>query len=146
MKKLLTLILALALILPAAALAGGLADAQKYIFNTAPANVMEREFTITGTLMELSYTRNSHLMMILMVDDEKAWDGVTTSFDAPGCIAAFPYHHEFENFPINIGDEVTITGSINSMYSTVMVPYFTIRTLNETDIETWMYENAWGEE
>ena len=139
MKKLITLLLIAAMFLPAASMAGELANAQAYFFKTAPQNVRSVLFEITGRTVKMEYTNNNHLQLYLEVEDDKAWDGITFPSDLPGCIATMPYNHVFEDLPLQLGDTITFVGDINYFYSSVMVLDFTIKSINGVDITEWIY-------
>lgn len=143
MKKLITIALILAMLLPAAATAGSLYQVQKYIFNTAPANYKSIEFDIIGTIVDISYTSNKHMVLMITVEDEDAWIG--SSYGLPCCKATMPYHYEFDP-PFAIGDQISFSGCLNEFYSTVMVPDFTVRKINGEDIEDWFAKYAWGDD
>lgn len=146
MRKFVTLLLTIVLLIPAAASASaGLAEAQQYIYETAPQYISDRLFVINGTIVDTFYTSNSHKVLLITVEDNNARKGIEYDYDLPCCKAIFPYHYEFD-MPISIGEEITIIGSINSFYSTVMNPSFTIKTINGDDVSDWMYENVYSKE
>ena len=139
MKKFVTFLVILTMLLPATASCSGLADAQKYFYNTAPQNLQNYSFTISGTIVDTFYTKNFHKVLLLTVEDDEARTGITYDYDLPCCKATFPYHREFE-MPIGIGEQIEITGTLNCFYSTVMVPDFTIQKVNGVDVSDWLYD------
>ena len=145
MKKLIAMLLVLIMSLPACATAGSLYMAQKYVFSIAPANFTPVEFDIIGTIVDISYTSNKHMQLLVTVVDDDAWIGITSDYGLPCCIATMPFSCEFDP-PFSVGDQIAFTGCLNEFYSTVMVPDFTVREINEEDIEDWFVKYAWGDD
>lgn len=105
-----------------------LRQVQDYIGKNAPYYMMSPPIMLTGEVADVYYTgvRNDWQMKI-KVDDESAQ--VPLGSDYAYFIAHFSLH--LEECPFKIGDTVMIKGSINSMYSSVMVPMIVVNTIND---------------
>lgn len=130
MRKLLALFLIIALLLPAAALSGDLHDVQQYIYTHAPISMDERNFTLSGEIVDVySINVNNHWEMVVKSADDSAVHPLQAEY--PYFIAHFRLH--LDECPFKVGDQVTIVGWVNPNYTSFSVPYIVARTINGSE-------------
>lgn len=136
-RLLLSIILALALILSAAPAAAvdfyALNTLQEYLSATPPDISMRRgthHVMLRGTVAEITHTGpNNHHNLLLLVEDPEALAPVWS--ESPQVIVHFRLH--LEEPPFHVGDQIIVSGSLNELYSSVMIPYILAEEINGSD-------------
>ncbi len=134
MKRILTLILTIFFIFTAsttvAAGASPFRKLQNYIMYNAPNNIDEFSATINGTIIEITHLGpNNHWEFLLAVEEE---DAITPlNYDTGILRVHFRLHKEQP--PFSVGDSVTVSGLLNSLYSSVMIPQILLTSINGSD-------------
>ena len=136
MKKFLLLLLILALAalaVPAAAETyHTLEELQNYVYtHTVTASTLSSPHAeLEGTISEITYTgASNHYNMTLLVDEPRAAKPIWA--DTPSLTVHFRLH--VEEIPWKVGDTVTVSGTLNHMYSSYMIPYITADLINGSD-------------
>lgn len=132
MKKLIPLFLSLLLILPVVALAAefnSLRDLQDYIYKTSTMTMREVTVQISGTISEITFIKGNHYNMLIMVDEERAASPVGSDF--PCFIAHIRFHDPYIKY--KPGDAVEIVGKLNPLYSSHLIPFVLVDTVNGSD-------------
>jgi len=130
MKKLIA-ILAVLLLIGSAALAdaASLRDLQEIIYSHAPRDLGEIPAAVNGTIQSIECVTGNHYEMVIQADDADALKPIGS--DSPLVIGHFRLHlSSLDDAPFAVGDEVQILGSLNSAYSTYLVPYLMIDEIN----------------
>ena len=137
MKKFTALFLAAILIFSmstaGAVVLRSLRETQDFLMKFSP-NTMdsygEHMVLISGTIQEIRWCNaNNHYEMTLAVDEENAL--VPIGSDTPQLTVHFRLH--VDPMPFAVGDEVEVVGSLNSLYSSVMLPNITAETINGSE-------------
>ena len=137
MKKFTALFLAAVLIFSmstaGAVVLRSLRETQDFLMKFSP-NTMdsygEHTVTISGTIQEIHWCNaNNHYEMTLAVDEEKAL--VPIGSDTPQLAVHFRLH--VDPMPFAVGDEVEVVGTLNSLYSSVMIPQILAETINGSE-------------
>ena len=90
----------------------------------------EHLLTTSGTIQEIHWCNaNNHYQMTLAVDEEKALRPIGS--DTAQLSVHFRLH--VDPMPFEVGDTIDVTGSLNSLYSSVMVPYILAETINGSE-------------
>lgn len=137
MKKIFSVILIIIMLLPIASAGSeqftSLAKLQQYIENHSPAQLLgpqSHRVQISGTILDIRFANQSnHYDMTLQVDDPDARRPI--GYDAPVLNVHFRLH--VDPIPFQVGDLVEVSGSLNSLYSSVMIPYVLAETINGSD-------------
>ena len=135
MKKLLVLLLAALLICSAASAQtfASLSQLQQYLESHSPSQSMAagtHYLEIEGTVDSIAWAgANNHYNLILLVEDEKALAPIGAS--SPQLCVHFRLHKDQP--PFQPGDVITVFGSINELYSSVMVPQILAKTINGSE-------------
>ena len=133
MKRALALILAL-LLIGSAALAStaftSMREIQHYLDTHCNANdgPYKPSVEITGIILDLHQVTGNHYDMILAIDEDNVWKPI--GFEQPILTADFRLH--VDPIPFEVGQEVTVAGELNLMYSSIMNPYVVVNTINGT--------------
>lgn len=136
MKKLLAVFLLAALVC-ASAVAGAqtissLSELQHLIEYHAPADLMAGSYRaeISGTILDIRYCNQSnHYEMTLLVDDPAATPAL--GYDGPVCSVHFRLH--LEAVPFQVGESISVVGTLNPLYSSVMIPWILADQINGSD-------------
>lgn len=135
MKKALAASLALALLISAAvpALAvrfSSLSELQRFLLKKSPdtiAATAPHSVDIFGTVQEIRWCgANNHYELTLRVDDPDALAPIGAG--GPQLVVHFRLHRE--QLPAAVGDTIAVSGSLNELYSSVMVPWILAGTIN----------------
>lgn len=105
-----------------------LLDLQNYItqyFDLIPTFPV----TLSGEIVDIYNVATNHWEMKIVVPDDAGYTPIGE--DHPYFIAHFRLH--VAEVPFCIGDTVEITGSINSLYSSAMVPFIMVEYVNGSD-------------
>lgn len=137
MKKILSILLvltvAIAMASPAAAQTFySLDQVQHYLYYHSPMESVGEDpyVEIEGTISEIIYTGpNNHHSMTLLIDEEKASAPIWA--DSPQLTVHFRLH--VDEVPWKVGDTVTVFGTLNTLYSSFMVPYILAKYVNGSD-------------
>ena len=137
MKKLLSFFLAALLICSAAAASAQtfttLSQLQRHLETCSPSQSMNagtHYLEIEGTIESITWAgANNHYDMILLVDEDKAYKPIGAS--APRLCVHFRLHKDQP--PFQPGDVVTVFGTLNELYSSVMVPCILAKTINGSE-------------
>ncbi len=138
MKRLSVLFLVFALLIAAAAPAAArtftsLGELQQFIEKHSPADLAatgEHYADLEGTITGLSWCgTGNHWQLLLQVDDPRAIPPIGS--DAPQLIVHFRLHKDSP--PFQIGDAITVFGSVNSLYSSVAIPWILADYINGSD-------------
>lgn len=130
MKRFVIFLLVIALLLPAVASAGGLRRVQDYFANRIPFNYSDLPICLSGEIVDVySIGVNTHWEMKVKVDDDDAYTALWS--DYPYFIATFRLH--LEECPFAVGDEVLIEGTLNNLYSSVIIPVIVVKYINDSD-------------
>ena len=110
-----------------------LRETQDFLMKFSP-NTMdsygEHMVLISGTIREIRWCNASnHYEMTLAVDEEKAL--VPIGSDTPQLAVHFRLH--VDPMPFAVGDEVEVVGSLNSLYSSVMLPNIDAESINGSE-------------
>lgn len=136
MKKVLIVFLSLLLVCSAATPAAArtfssLSELQQYILNHAPADMTgSLHADLEGTITEITWCgTGNHWQLLLKVEDPHAIPPIGS--DAPLLIVHFRLHKDSP--PFQVGDSITVSGSVNSLYSSVIVPLVLADYINGSD-------------
>ena len=138
MKRLFVLFLVFALLITAAAPAAArtftsLGELQQFIEKHSPAELAatgEHYADLEGTIAELAWCgTGNHWQMLLRVEDPRATPPIGS--DAPQLVVHFRLHKD--NPPFQVGDAITVFGSVNSLYSSVVLPWILASFINGSD-------------
>lgn len=137
MKKLVSFFLAALLICSAAAASAQtfvtLNQLQRYLEKVSPARSMDagtHYLEIDGTVDSITWSgASNHYDMILLVDEKQAYTPIGA--DSPRLCVHFRLHKDEP--PFQPGDEITVFGSLNELYSSVMVPCILAKTINGSE-------------
>lgn len=129
--------LSLALLPFASASAGGtitnLRDLQDLIRFNAPEKIMASgtyHVSLSGTISEIHWCgANNHYQMTLLIDDANALRPIGS--DLPQLSVHFRLH--VDQIPFAVGDLVSVSGSLNELYSSAMVPMILAELINGSD-------------
>lgn len=143
MKKMFVLVLLLLCLVPAATAADytNLHDLQNYVFNTSASDCppIGPDLHIRGVITDIinystsdfgKYILNDYILTV-EVDDENAATAI--GHEKPCFIALLTTYHG--DMPLEIGQDVFIDGSYNSMYSSPVIPCVKVTTINGYDPE-----------
>ena len=133
MKKFIAILVSLLLIGSAALGAlceyASLRDLQEIIYTHAPKDLGEIPASIKGTIQSIENVTGNYYEMVIQVDDAEAMKPIGS--DNPLAIGHFRLHlSSLDDAPFAVGSEVQILGSLNSAYSTYLVPYLMIDEIN----------------
>lgn len=135
MKKLLAVFLAALLVCSSASAQtfSSLSQLQRHLENSSPAQSMAagaHYLEVEGAVDSITWAgANNHYDLILLVDDEKAMAPIGAS--SPQLRVHFRLHKE--QLPFQPGDVLTVFGSVNELYSSVMVPMILAKTINGSE-------------
>lgn len=138
MKRCFLAVLVLTLLVSASAPASAaylssLSQLQQYIENHSPADLAAtgpHYVELDGRIVDLYPCGiNNHYEMILQVDDPQATPPLGA--DSPQLVVHFRLH--LDEPPFRIGDTITVFGSVNELYSSVIVPVILAETINGSD-------------
>lgn len=106
---------------------------QAYLMDTSPSQSMAagtHYVDLDGTILSITWAgQSNHYNMLISVDDPKAT--VPIGADAPQLNVHFRLHKEQP--PFQVGDEITVFGSLNEMYSSVVIPDVLAQYINGSD-------------
>lgn len=130
----LVLILSLLLTFPASAQTfSSLSQLQQYLLNVSPDQSMAagtHYLEVEGVIKSIEWAGSSnHYDMILSISDPKALSPIESN--APLLRVHFRLHKD--DAPFQEGESVTVFGSLNEMYSSVMVPFILAKTINGSE-------------
>ena len=133
MKKLITIILVLALFLPAAAGADydSLGQVQKMIMRYTDL-IGSPAVHLTGTVSEI-WQESDDLYHLKVVSDDKKAATSTIKGKESYFICILWVGYGLDHVPCAVGDVVTIDGTVNSFYSSVAIPWIYVKTINGLD-------------
>lgn len=110
-----------------------LAGLQDYLENTSPARSMAagtHYVTIGGTILSITWAgQSNHYDMLIAVDDQEATKPIGA--DLPRLNVHFRLHRE--ELPFQVGDAVTVYGTLNELYSSVIIPDVLAQYINGSD-------------
>ena len=137
MKKLFSALLAIVLACSVSAAGAltfsSLSTLQNFLEKHSPAQIMaagQHYVNIEGTVESISWTgKNNHYDFILLVDDSKAIPPIGS--DSPQLRVHFRLH--LDQPPFQVGDTVTVYGTLNELYSSVIVPFILAETINGSE-------------
>lgn len=135
MKKLFILILAALLFVSTASAQTfvSLSQLQHHLETHSPSQSMAagtHYLEIEGTVDSITWTgASNHYDLILLVDDKKASAPIGAA--SPQLRVHFRLHKEQP--PFQPGDVITVFGSVNELYSSVMVPMILAKTINGSE-------------
>lgn len=131
MKRFLLVLVVLSLsLVPALSSAGNLADLQQYMMKTAPNRFPDSlSLIFSGEIVDIYTVYGNHWEMKIKVDDPDATVPIDSDF--PYVIGHFRLH--LDECPFKIGDTVEIEGSLNTFYSTVLVPSILCKYINDSN-------------
>lgn len=138
MKRLSVLFLVFALLIAAATPAAArtftsLGELQRFIEKHSPADLAatgEHYADLDGTITELHWCgTGNHWQLFLQVDDPRAIPPIGS--DAPQLIVHFRLHKDSP--PFQTGDAITVFGSVNSLFSSVAIPWILADYINGSD-------------
>ena len=105
-----------------------LRDVQDYI-DTHSAYSMgpyPPDVSLMGYIVSIQHLTSNQYFMLVEVNDERAHKSI--GFDLPIFTASFHLH--LDEMPFEIGQQVLIVGSINSRYSSPLIPNIIIEEIN----------------
>ena len=136
MKKLFLVFLAAALLISATASAdsfSSVSQLQQFLMKYSPNQISSagsHSVDIEGTIAEIRWCgANNHYEMTLQVEDDRAL--VPIGSDVPLIVVHFRLH--VDPMPFQVGDVVTVYGTLNELYSSVMVPSILAKFINGSD-------------
>lgn len=137
MKKLFSVLLVLVLVCSVSAAGAltvtSLSELQRIIEHNSPGDLLGPDpctVQLSGTILDIEYARQSnHFNITLQVDDPKAYTPL--GYDAPILNVHFRLHDVYMSF--KVGDRIDVTGELNSLYSSVMIPWILAETINGSD-------------
>lgn len=110
-----------------------LGSLQQAIMKYSPDQLMAsgpQVVELEGTISEIHWCgANNHYEFTLLVDDERAMAPIGE--ESPRLTVHFRLHKDEP--PFKVGDEVEVHGSLNTMYSSVMVPQILLEYINGSD-------------
>lgn len=110
-----------------------LSQLQQYIENHSPAEIMAsgtHYAELEGTITEIHWCgANNHYRLTLQVEDDRAIPPIGS--DYPQLTVHFRLH--LDEPPFQVGDVITVFGSLNEMYSSVIVPEILAKTINGSE-------------
>ena len=133
MKRFFLVLLSLALFalpaLSAAEHSDSLASIQRFLETRSPDLISRvgMDVEIVGEIINLySCGVGNHYEMVLSVDDPAAL--VPLAYDRPVMVVHFRLH--VDPVPFKVGETVSVSGLINALYSSVMIPVIDAETIN----------------
>lgn len=135
MKKLFLTVLAAAVLLTSTASAASftsLGKLQHFLLGVTPDQLLlsAPSVELEGTVLEIiRHGSGNHWDLLLAVEDENAIPPVGES--GPRVLVHFRLHRETP--PWQIGDVITVSGSLNAMYSSVIIPSILADLINGTN-------------
>lgn len=132
MKKFLVLVLAFLLLVPAASADQfpSLRRLQDFLMTRSPDQISAtgpHYADLDGVVLDIRWTgEGNHWELTLQVDQPDALKPIGA--DAGLVTVHFRLHQEVP--PVAVGDEITVFGEVNPLYSSVMVPWILARTIN----------------
>ena len=106
---------------------------QQFLENTSPAAVSAtgaHHATVAGTVLEITHTGpNNHHDMLLEAVGQEGYS--PQSYDNPVIHVHFRLH--VDPCPFAVGDEIAVRGELNSLYSSVMIPWLLAEEINGSD-------------
>ena len=110
-----------------------LSQLQQYLEKHSPDNMLAtgpHYAELEGTIQEIHWCgANNHYEMTLQVEDPKAL--APTGSDVPLLTVHFRLH--LDSVPFKVGDIVTVFGTVNELYSSVMIPWVLAKTINGSE-------------
>ncbi len=136
-RRLFVLFLSLVLVFSASPAAArtfsGLGELQQYIEKHSPADLAAsgpHYAELEGTIVEMhALGVNNHWQLTLQVEDPRAIPPLGA--DGPRLIVHFRLH--LDEPPFRIGDTITVFGTVNELYSSVIIPEILARTINGSE-------------
>ena len=136
MKRFLSVLLATALLISSSASAASFSSVsqlQQFIMKYSPDTISStgpHVVDLEGTISSIYWCNaNNHYEMILQMEDDRAL--VPVGSDLPQVVVHFRLH--VDPMPFRVGDVVTVYGSLNSSYSSVMLPSIDAKFINGND-------------
>lgn len=136
MKRFFLLLLAFSLLISSAASAASFSSVgqlQQFLLKYSPDQISSTGphiVDIDGTISEIRWCgANNHYEMILRVEDDRAMAPIGS--DVPLIVVHFRLH--VDPMPFQVGEEVTVYGTLNDMYSSVMLPSVDAKFINGSD-------------
>ena len=138
MKRLLSALLIFSLVISVSAPAAAqtftsLCELQQFIEQYSPADRSAsgpHYVELEGAVVEMhALGVNNHWQLTLQVDDPQAVPPLGA--DAPQLIVHFRLH--LDEPPFQIGDTITVFGTVNELYSSVILPEILAKTINGTE-------------
>ena len=137
MKKFILFLLAAAILsagpLPSAGASAGsistLSALQRCLEAAAPDDLLlsSPSVSLSGTVLEIRYCgQSNHYEALLQVEDPEALKPIGR--EAPVLILHFRLH--LEAVPFEVGDLISFSGSVNALYSSVIIPNILADTIN----------------
>lgn len=102
---------------------------QDLILTSAPADLADISVELSGSVLAVYQVIDNHWEMILSVQDSDAL--IPINADTPVIVAHFRLHQE--QLPVAVGDDATVSGSLNAMYSSAMIPSILVETINGSE-------------
>ena len=129
MKRLFSLLLVLCLI-PAAALAelSSFREVNSFILRFVEP-MGDPRVRLSGEIIDIYNVKTNHWDMKVAVDEKDAPNSIY--YDRPYFIAHFRLH--VDSVPFSVGDYVEVRGTINFMYSSPLIPFVQVDTINDSD-------------
>ena len=138
MKRLLSALLIFSLVITVATPAAArtftsLGELQQFIEKHSPADLAAsgpHYIELEGAVVEMhALGVNNHWQLTLQVDDPQALTPLDA--DGPQLIVHFRLH--LDEPPFRIGDTITVFGTVNELYSSVILPEVLAKTINGTE-------------
>lgn len=138
MKRLLSALLIFSLVIAVATPAAArsffsLGELQLFIEKHSPADLAAsgpHYIELEGAVVEMhALGVNNHWQLTLQVDDPQAITPLGA--DGPQLIVHFRLH--LDEPPFRIGDTITVFGTVNELYSSVILPEVLAKTINGTE-------------
>ena len=126
MKRFFAVLLAFALVFSVSSAGArdfsSLAQLQQFLLQYSPDQIMasgSHHVRLSGVVLEIhSCNQNNHYQMTLQVDDPQA--AAAIGYDGP--ILAVHFRKHVDPLPFDVGRTIDVDGTLNAMYSSVMVP------------------------
>ncbi len=136
MKKFFLLFLAITLLFCSSAAAtsfSSVGQLQQFLMKYSPDQISSTGphiVDIDGTISEIRWCgANNHYEMILQMEDDRAMAPIGS--DVPLIVVHFRLH--VDPMPFQVGEEVSVYGTLNYMYSSVMLPSVDAKFINGND-------------
>ena len=109
------------------------AQLQQFLLKYSPDQIMasgSHHVRLSGVVLEIhSCNQNNHYQMTLQVEDPKA--AAPIGYDGP--ILAVHFRKHVDPLPFDVGSTIDVDGTLNEMYSSVMIPEILADYINGSD-------------